>query len=212
VIYCRKNLDKSCEILYYNILDKSTSEIDRSIMSLKGSLESINLADIMQLVSNSKQSGRFELTKDNDENNKGYIVLKRGDIVHAEVDNFVGEDAVFTLISWGKGEFVFNEGHFEVDTTITRSVTSLLMEAARRIDEWKLLRKKIGSIDAIPEFNEIDRKERRKISLSTMEWLVISKIDGQKSIFEISNTAGINIYDTSRIIFGMIASGLLKLK
>jgi hypothetical protein len=86
------------------------------------------------------------------------------------------------------------------------------MEAARRIDEWKLLRKKIGSIDAIPEFNEIDRKERRKISLSTMEWLVISKIDGQKSIFEISNTAGINIYDTSRIIFGMIASGLLKLK
>lgn len=212
MIYCRKNLDKSCEILYYNILDKSTSEIDRSIMSLKGSLESINLADIMQLVSNSKQSGRFELTKDNDENNKGYIVLKRGDIVHAEVDNFVGEDAVFTLISWGKGEFVFNEGHFEVDTTITRSVTSLLMEAARRIDEWKLLRKKIGSIDAIPEFNEIDRKERRKISLSTMEWLVISKIDGQKSIFEISNTAGINIYDTSRIIFGMIASGLLKLK
>jgi hypothetical protein len=181
-------------------------------MSLKGSLESINLADIMQLVSNSKQSGRFELTKDNDQNNKGYIVLKRGDIVHAEVDNFVGEDAVFTLISWGKGEFVFNEGHFDVETTITRSVTSLLMEAARRIDEWKLLRKKIGSIDAIPEFNEIDRKERRKISLSTMEWLVISKIDGQKSIFEISNTAGINIYDTSRIIFGMIASGLLKLK
>ncbi len=179
-------------------------------MSLKGSLESINLADIMQLVSNSRQSGRFELTKD--ENNKGFIVLKRGEIIHAEVDNFIGEDAVFTLISWGKGEFVFKEGHFEAKTTITRSITSLLMEAARRIDEWKLLRKKIGSIDAVPEFNEIDRKERRKISLSTLEWVVISKINGQKSIFEISNAAGINIYDTSRIIFGMIASGLLKLK
>ena len=101
-------------------------------MSLKGSLESINLADIMQLVSNSRQSGRFELTKD--ENNKGFIVLKRGEIIHAEVDNFIGEDAVFTLISWGKGEFVFKEGHFEAKTTITRSITSLLMEAARRID------------------------------------------------------------------------------
>ena len=178
-------------------------------MSLKGSLESINLADIMQLVSNSRQSGRFILTKD--ASNTGFIAIKRGDIIHAEVGNFKGEDAVFTLISWGKGEFVFEEGEFNYETTITRSVTSLLMEAARRIDEWKVLRKKIGSIDSVPEFKEIDKQERRKISLSTLEWLVISKIDGKKSIIEISNESGINIYDTSRIIFGMITSGLLKL-
>ena len=179
-------------------------------MSLKGSLESINLADIMQLVSNSKQSGRFVLT--NEAGKNGYIYINNGEIVHSEVDNFVGEDAVFTLISWGKGEFVFEDGSFTVSTSITRSVTSLLMEAARRIDEWKLLRKKIGSTDSIPVFSDIDRQERRKISLSTMEWLVISKIDGIKSISEISHETGINIYDTSRIIFGMIASNLLTLK
>jgi len=86
------------------------------------------------------------------------------------------------------------------------------MEAARRIDEWKLLRKKIGSIDAIPTFSEIDREERRKISLSTLEWMVVAKIDGHKSISQISNETGINIFDTSRIIFGMLASKLLILK
>ncbi len=179
-------------------------------MSLKGSLDSINLADIMQLVSNSRQSGRFVLTREG--GNSGYIILKHGEMIHSEVDNFVGEDAVFTLISWGKGDFLFEEGVFEAEVTIKRSVTSLLMEAARRIDEWKLLRTKIGSIDQVPEFNEIDRQERRKISLSTLEWLVISKIDGKQSIEQISNAAGINIYDTARIIFGMIASGLLKLR
>jgi hypothetical protein len=179
-------------------------------MSLKGSLESINLADIMQLVSNSRQSGRFVLTREG--GSDGYIILKRGEIVHAEVDNFLGEDAFFTLISWAKGDFVFEEGEFQAEATIKRSVTSLLMEAARRIDEWKLLRKKIGSTEAIPEFNEIDRQERRKISLSTLEWLVVSKIDGKQSIAQISESAGINIYDTARIIFGMIASGLLRLR
>jgi hypothetical protein len=179
-------------------------------MSLKGSLESINLADIMQLVSNSRQSGRFVLSRES--GSDGTIILSKGEIIHAEVDNFIGEDAFFTLISWGKGEFVFEEGDVEADTTIKRSVTSLLMEAARRIDEWKLLRKKIGSIDAVPEFNEIDRQERRKISLSTLEWLVISKIDGTQSISHVSESAGINIYDTARIIFGMIASGLLRLR
>lgn len=178
-------------------------------MSLKGSLESINLADIMQLVSNSKQSGRFILLKDSGE--KGYIYVKNGEVNHAEVENFLGEDAVFTLISWDKGEFTFEEGKADVKDSITRSVTSLLMEAARRIDEWKLLRKKIGSIDSVPKFSEVDKNERRKISLSTLEWLVISKVDGTKSIAHISNETGINIYDTSRIIFGMITTGLLKL-
>jgi hypothetical protein len=86
------------------------------------------------------------------------------------------------------------------------------MEAARRIDEWKLLRKKIGSIDAIPEFCDVDRNERRKISLSTLEWLVLSRIDGTKSISQISRETGINIYDSARIVFGMITSNLLKLK
>lgn len=178
-------------------------------MSLKGSLESVNLADIMQLISNSRQSGRFVLTKDT--GTTGYIFIKNGEIIHSKVDNFRGEDALFTLVAWGKGEFIFEEGHFEEETAITRSVTSLLMEAARRIDEWKLLRRKIGSIDAVPTFNEINKNERRKISLSTLEWIVIAKIDGKLTIDQISKASGINIYDTARIIFGMITSGLLKL-
>ena len=180
-------------------------------MSLKGSLSSINLADIIQLVSNSKQTGRFILTRPSGQ--KAHIYLKNGEIVHAEVDDFQGEDAIFTLISWADGEFNFEEGgSVDIPQTVQRPITSLLMEAARRIDEWKLLHKKIGSIDSIPEFNEVDRQERRKISLSTLEWMVVSKIDGKKSINEISKASGINIYDASRIIYGMITSNLLKLK
>jgi hypothetical protein len=179
-------------------------------MSLKGSLTSINLADIIQLVSNSKQTGRFVLTRSNGQ--VGYIYLRAGDIIHAEIEEFKGEDAIFTLISWSDGDFEIQEGNYDVPVTVQRPITSLMMEAARRIDEWKLLRKKIGSIDAIPEFNEIDKQERRKISLSTLEWMIISKINGQKSINVISRESGINIFDTSRIIFGMITSGLIRLK
>ena len=50
-------------------------------MSLKGSLSSINLADIIQLVSNSKQTGRFVLSRSSGQ--KGAIYLKNGEIVHA---------------------------------------------------------------------------------------------------------------------------------
>ncbi len=179
-------------------------------MSLRGSLSSINLADIIQLVSNSRQTGRFVLSRPGGQN--GFIYLNAGEVQHAEVEEFRGEDAIFTLIAWNEGEFQFEEGPFDKPATVQRPITSLLMEAARRIDEWKLLRKKIGSIDAIPEFIEIDRQERRKISLSTLEWLIISKIDGRKSISDISRDSAINIYDTARIIFGLITSGLIRLR
>jgi hypothetical protein len=179
-------------------------------MSLKGSLTSINLADIIQLVSNSNQTGRFILTRTNGQ--QGMIYLKKGEIIHAEAESFKGEDAIFTLISWDEGEFVFEEGVSDIPTSIQRPITSLLMESARRIDEWKLLRKKIGSIDAIPEFSDIDRQERRKISLSTMEWLFIAKIDGKKNINQISKECAVNIFDTARIIYGMVTSDLIKLK
>ena len=180
-------------------------------MSLKGSLTSINLADIIQLVSNSNQSGRFILTRPSGQ--QGMIYLKKGEIIHAEAESFKGEDAIFTLISWNEGEFVFEEGAvLDVPTSIQRPITSLLMESARRIDEWKLLRKKIGSIDAVPEFSDVDRQERRKISLSTMEWVIIAKIDGKKSINQISKECAVNIFDTARIIYGMVTSELIKLK
>jgi hypothetical protein len=179
-------------------------------MSLKGSLTSINLADIIQLVSNSKQTGRFILTRTNGQ--QGTIYLKKGEIIHAEAEVFKDEDAIFTLIAWDEGEFIFEEGASDIPSSIQRPITSLLMEAALRIDEWKLLRKKIGSIDAIPEFNDIDRQERRKISLSTMDWVIIAKIDGKKNINQISKECGVNIFDTARIIYGMVTSDLLKLR
>jgi len=179
-------------------------------MSLQGSLASINLADILQLVSNSRQTGRFVITQNNGQ--KGYIYFDQGEIRHAECEDFSGEDAIFTLIAWGEGDFIFESDNFDTAHTVSRPITTLLMEAARRIDEWKLLKKKLGSVEAIPEFIAIDKQERRKITLSTLEWLIVSKINGFNTINTISRESGINIYDAARIVFGMIASGLIRLK
>ncbi len=179
-------------------------------MSLKGSLATINIADIMQLYANSGQSGKFVLRHRNGQ--QGIIYFKNGAVIHAEVGNYIAEDAVFTLIAWADGDFEFIEGDVDVSRTISSSVTFLLMESAKRIDEWKLLRKKIGSIDSVPMFNKIDKNERRKISLSTLEWLVISKIDGQRTINQISVESGINIYDVGKMLFGMIAAKLITFK
>jgi hypothetical protein len=51
------------------------------------------------------------------------------------------------------------------------------MEAARRLDEWRVLSKKVPSVDMVPEFVVQDSREGQ-INLNTSEWLILSKIDG----------------------------------
>ena len=63
------------------------------------------------------------------------------------------------------------------------------MEAARRLDEWRVLSKKIPSVGPGPEFVVQENREGQ-INLNTSEWLILSKIDGQRSVKEIAAAAG----------------------
>ncbi|HEX9406431.1 MAG TPA: DUF4388 domain-containing protein, partial [Thermoanaerobaculia bacterium] len=108
-------------------------------MSFQGSLKELPLPDIIQLVSVSGKTGKFTLTRDND---RGYIFLKNGQMVHAAVGDMVGEEAIYALAIWNQGDFQFEPGTEADRQTISKSNTNLLMEAARRLDEWRVLSKK----------------------------------------------------------------------
>lgn len=178
-------------------------------MSLQGSLKHLHLADVIQLISVSGKTGMFHLKKDD---HVGLIYLKDGAIVHAEVDDIRGEEAVYELAIWNDGEF-----HFEPDVepsikTITKSNTNLLMEAARRLDEWRVLSRKIPSLELVPEFVVDQNQERGQIQLNTSEWLILSKINGKSDIRTIAKTCNLSIFDVSKLLYGLVTHGLVALK
>ena len=107
-------------------------------MAFQGSLKELPLPDIIQLVSVSGKTGKFTLSR---EHERGFIYLKNGQMVHAFVGDLVGEEAIYALAIWNAGEFQFNPGEEPDRQTITKSNTNLLMEAARRLDEWRVLSK-----------------------------------------------------------------------
>jgi hypothetical protein len=177
-------------------------------MSLQGSLKHLHLADVIQLISVSGKTGKFHLKRDL---HLGEIFLKDGNIVHATLDDISGEEAVYELAIWKDGEF-----HFEPDIepgvkTISKSNTNLLMEAARRQDEWRVLEKKIPSLDLIPEF-VLDQGEERQIQLNTSEWVILSKINGKQDVRTIAKTCNLSIFDVSKLLYGLVTHGLITLK
>src|SRR4029453_16087263 len=176
-------------------------------MAFQGSLAELHLPDIIQLISVSGKTGVFHLT---DGALRGRIFLNDGKIVHAELEDVSGEEAVYALAIWSQGDFRFEPGIATDQRTITKSNTNLLMEAARRLDEWRVLSKKIPSVDMVPEFVVQENREGQ-INLNTSEWMILSKIDGQRSIKTIAGTGRLSVFDVSKILYGLIAPGLIRL-
>jgi len=177
-------------------------------MAFQGSLAELHLPDIIQLVSVSGKTGVFHLT---DGAHRGLIWLVDGRIVHAEHEELAGEEAVYALAIWRSGEFRFDAGVAAPRQTIQKSNTNLLMEAARRLDEWRVLSKKIPSVDLVPQFAVLENREGQ-INLNTMEWLLLSKIDGQRTIRQIAAAAGMGVLDTAKLLYGLVATNLIRLK
>jgi hypothetical protein len=177
-------------------------------MAFQGSLAELHLPDIIQLISVSGKTGVFQLV---DGPHRGQIYLHEGKIVHAELEDASGEEAVYALAIWSQGEFKFEAGIATELRTISKSNTNLLMEAARRLDEWRVLSKKIPSTDLIPEFVVPESREGQ-INLNTSEWLILSKIDGRRSIKGIAAASGLSVFDAAKILYGLIATGLIRVR
>ncbi|MEM6792381.1 MAG: DUF4388 domain-containing protein [Acidobacteriota bacterium] len=176
-------------------------------MAFQGSLKELPLPDIIQLVSVSGKTGVFVLQGPSQQ---GQIFLKDGEIVHATAGPTQGEDAVYELAIWQEGEFEFQAGVETAERSIRKSNTNLLMEAARRIDEWQVLSKRIPSTRLIPIFT--NQSSSTSISFTPQEWQVICKVDERRSIDDLAAVLGLSAFEVCKLLYGLVTAGLVELK
>ncbi len=174
-------------------------------MAFQGSLKELPLADIVQLVAVAGKTGMFSLTRGPEH---GVVYIQNGQITHAKVGDIQGEDAIYSLALWNAGEFQFSPGVESDVRTITRSNTNLLMEAARRSDEWKILSKKIPSTECVPAL-VCPSGMTEPVTLTPQEWMVVTRTDGQRSIDDIARTTKLSPFDVAKTLYGLITAELV---
>jgi hypothetical protein len=86
-----------------------------------------------------------------------------------------------------------------------------MMEAARRLDEWRVLARKIPSLDLVPYFPRRDQGQDQ-VTLSPQEWVLVTRIDGTTSILDIAADLSWGAFEVSKLLFGLITSGLAALR
>ena len=176
-------------------------------MSFQGSIQELPVPDIIQLVSVSAKTGMFTLVRGSE---RGYIYLKGGQMVHARVGDLTGEEAIYALAIWNSGDFQFTPNEQPETATIEKSNTSLLMEAARRLDEWKVLSRKIPGMEYVPRFLRRDVAE--PVTLSPLEWNLVIAMDGKRSLAELARVMGTSAFDAAKVVYGLITSGLVEMR
>jgi hypothetical protein len=131
------------------------------------------------------------------------------------------QNVVFELLSWREGFFSFEErarSELAIDTRITVSTESLLMEGARRIDEWSRIADIVPNVSVIPELAPVaDERDGggtggSMIDLLPHEWHVLTMIDGERDLRGIAASLGRDEFEIAKIAYGLATTGVIWLR
>lgn len=115
---------------------RPTQMLESEQTVLEGSLSHLDLPGVVQMLAHSRQSGVLYI---NAEALDGTLFFHRGEVLHAEVGEVIGNDAVIKIIKscngLDRGIYKFVPGTMAATRTVFRTVTELMLEALREIDE-----------------------------------------------------------------------------
>jgi hypothetical protein len=125
------------------------------------------------------------------------------------------EGVVFEVMSWREGFFSFEERPIpEVPSAerIPMPTESLVMERARRIDEWSRLADKVPDLTVIPALVPAPEDHESRLDLLPSEWEVLTMIDGAHDLKTIAATLGRAEFDVARVAYGLATTGVIEIR
>ena len=97
------------------------------------------MPELLQTLELNHKTGVLTLVGEKD---RGTISVQSGEVVAAQLGDLTGQEAVFGILSFGRGFFEFEVMDVEVEREIQLPTAQLLMEALRRQDEMKRTHRK----------------------------------------------------------------------
>lgn len=143
----------------------------------------------------------------------GELLIEQKILSREELHRYIRlqiEEAVYFLFTWMQGTFSFEADVLpdERDFLVSINPESLLLEGARRVDEWSLIEKKIPSFDIIFEL------DRSKLAASDAELTMeqeqlVPLIDGRRDVASIVDESGLGEFEVGKSLYGLATAGFL---
>ncbi|MBA2482092.1 MAG: DUF4388 domain-containing protein, partial [Planctomycetes bacterium] len=152
------------------------------------------------------------------------LLLAGGAVADYELDEMCAwciEELVCPVFEWQQGDFTFTDGppiaelnSFEVvimGATMVQT-TQLIMEATRRMDEWKRIREVITDADALFIVDNDGRANLKNVQTDPEMLKVLRFLDGRHTLDSIAMSVGVTRFDTYAIVAQLVLAGVARPK
>jgi len=145
----------------------------------------------------------------------GEILVELGAVTSEELERWVAvqvQEAVYHLFAWDEGTFHFKADEFPDRTQVllvALSTDGLLMEGARRVDEWSVIEREVHSLDLIYKMTR-DPKEVADVELTGNQKKLLTLLDGSRTVREVVEESGLVEFETGKAIYELVRSGFVQ--
>lgn len=174
-------------------------------MSLRGSLDTFALPDVLALLATTAKSGELDVTSTA---GGGQVWVENGHIVAAESDATSDPvDVLVGLLRLEEGDFAFHGERQAPAPGDPVDVASLLEAAETRLAEWQEVEAVLPSPRAVLT---LVSSASGAVRLSRDQWAAVVAVGEGRSVEELVERLGGDELDRWRLLVGLVEAGLVE--
>jgi len=175
---------------------------------MQGNLSQISLTDLLLLATSGKKSGVLKLAHGKE---AVEVFLSDGNIVHATCPIGEGDKALLYPVTWGEGTFILQPNGTAPAATVRKSADEILSEVKAMTREWQIILELIPNGKAVFKIAELAEDHTGPVTVPNVGWRVLTKLDGARTVQEVSELLRIPFAYTAKVIYNLHKSGLVEL-
>jgi hypothetical protein len=191
-------------------------------VSLQGTLDTLSLPDLCELLSGTSKTGALHVRS---ESGQGVLWFTGGQVCAGEAGGQTGppppgaggdlldrlHDVCFELFRYTEGSFEFEAERrppWPADRSV--DVTGLLTETERRMAEWREIIAVIPSIEARPRLVP-EPPTPGPITLDAAQWRVVTGIDGRRRVSALIRVLDGGEFTVCKTLRSLVQAGLVEI-
>lgn len=143
----------------------------------------------------------------------GKLAVQEGAITDTQLRDYLKvqvSEIVYDCFVWHGGRFSFAEETSLPSHAVTISVdlANLIMEGARRIEEWE------QCVQLLPDnsvvYRVVPKPQDEKVTLTADEWKILFLINGVRTLEELCHDAEDDPFHVYRVVYGLLSNRLIE--
>jgi hypothetical protein len=162
------------------------------------------LTDALTFLCKQKRTGRLQISMGE---KSGAVFITEGKITHAQYEHCAGLQALYFMLAWEHGKYNFTPKDTVDETTIEMEADKVLSLLTQRKLEWLRINQEYPLnrdtvLCLLPE-------ARGQIRVKKEDWDILARIDGRRSVQEISDELYLAPLDLVKTIYRFREAGLI---